>query len=156
MNTLSKTHPEQNETSTQAMPQVDFHTHLSDPIDYACRLVRKAYAAQHPLLVVAEPNLLRAFDERLWVFSALEFIPHCMLDSPLASTTPVLLTSHFEQAPHYSLLLNLNPTIPPHFERFARIFEIVSTQPEALTAARERYRFYREHGCVLNNYRREG
>ncbi len=149
------TQSEQEKTLAQAMPQVDFHTHLSDKLDYACRLVRKAYAAQQSIIVVAEPTVLRAFDERLWVFSALEFIPHCMLDSPLAATTPVLLATHFDDAPHYQLLLNLNPTIPPHFERFARVLEIVGKQPEELTAARERYRFYRERGCALNNYRRE-
>lgn len=134
------------------MTQVDFHTHVGDKISYTCRLVRKAYALSQRLVVVAEPVLLRAVDERLWVFSALEFIPHCMLSNALAAVTPVVLATHFDDAPHYQILLNLSAAMPPHFARFERLLEVVSGEAEDLTAARTRYRFYRDRGYALNSY----
>ncbi len=63
------------------MTRVDFHTNVADKLGYACRLARKAYLAGQPLVVLAEPAVLRAFDERLWTFAPLEFVPHCMADS---------------------------------------------------------------------------
>lgn len=45
------------------MTRIDFHSNVGDSLLYACRLVRKAYQAGQPTIVVAEPERLRAFDE---------------------------------------------------------------------------------------------
>jgi DNA polymerase-3 subunit chi len=135
------------------MTRVDFHTHVGDKLDYACRLAKKAYTAGEPLVVLAAPSVLREFDTRLWTFSALEFIPHCMLDGALAAQTPVLLAEHFEEAPHYRVLLNLKPEVPPQFARFERLLEIIGEEADDLVAGRERYRFYRDRGYPMNSYR---
>ncbi|MBU6490239.1 MAG: DNA polymerase III subunit chi, partial [Burkholderiales bacterium] len=63
------------------MTRIDFHTNVGDSLMYACRLVRKAYLAGEQAVVLAEPARLRAFDEMLWTFSPLDFVPHCMADS---------------------------------------------------------------------------
>lgn len=139
------------------MTRVDFHTNVGDKLGYACRLVRKVYEAGEPLLVLAEPPLLRAFDERLWTFAPLEFIPHCMLDSALAADTPVVLASVAadlgDHAPRHRILLNLAPAVPQHFARFERLLEVVGSEADELAAGRERYRFYRDRGYSLNLYK---
>ena len=66
------------------MTRIDFHSNVGDSIAYACRLVRKAYMSGQPLIVLAEPERLKRFDEQLWTFKPLEFVPHCMADSALA------------------------------------------------------------------------
>jgi DNA polymerase III subunit chi len=135
------------------MTQVDFHTNVGDKLAYACRLTRKAYLAGQPLLVTGEASILHEFDERLWTFSPLDFIPHCALDSELAAVTPVVLAEQFGDAPHHQILLNLGATVPEHFARFERLLEVVGDAPDDLQAGRERYRFYRDRGYPMNTYK---
>lgn len=135
------------------MTRIDFHTNVGDSLLYACRLARKAYLAGQPLVVLAEAARLRAFDEHLWTFSPLDFVPHCMADSALAERTPVVLATDLERAPHHQILLNLGVTVPAQFARFERLLEVVGNAEDELVAGRERYRFYRDRGYPLNNYK---
>ncbi|BBO59903.1 DNA polymerase III subunit chi [Mycoavidus sp. B2-EB] len=136
------------------MTQIDFHTHVGDQLDYACRLVRKVYAAGQSLLVLAEPALLRVFDAQLWTFSALEFIPHCMADDALCAVTPIVLATQAKPALYGRVLLNLGTVAAPDFAHFTRVLEVVGSGANELAAARERYRFYREQGYQPNTYKR--
>ncbi|WJF89556.1 DNA polymerase III subunit chi [Paraburkholderia bonniea] len=135
------------------MTRIDFHSNVGDALLYACRLVRKAYQAGQPLVVLAEGPRLRAFDEQLWTFAPLDFVPHCMADSPLAAHTPVVLAEQLDGAPQYPILLNLGASVPLQFARFERLLEVVGNAPDELAAGRDRYRFYRDRGYVLNNYK---
>lgn len=138
------------------MTRIDFHTHVGIGVqwlDYACRLVRKVYAAGKPLCVVASDQLLGNFDARLWTFSALDFIPHCRADDAHAAITPVILTTQCDQAPAQPILLNLDTAIPPDFARFKRLLEVVGSDEAQISAARARYRFYRDRGYLIHTYR---
>jgi len=133
------------------MTRIDFHSNVGDSLLYACRLVRKAYQAGQPTIVLAEPARLRVFDEQLWTFAPLEFVPHCMADSALAAQTPIVLAANLDNVPHYQVLLNLGAEVPAQFARFERLLEVVGNAPDELSAGRERYRFYRDRGYALNN-----
>jgi DNA polymerase III subunit chi len=136
------------------MTRIDFHSNVGDSIAYACRLARKAYLSGQPLIVLAEPERLKQFDEQLWTFKPLEFVPHCMADSALAAETPVLLTASLEAVTQqHQILLNLGAAVPSQFARFERLLEVVGNEEHELVAGRERYRFYRDRGYVLNNYK---
>ncbi|SAL10439.1 DNA polymerase III subunit chi [Caballeronia humi] len=135
------------------MTRIDFHSNVGDSIAYACRLVRKAYLSGEPIVVLAEPARLAAFDEQLWTFSPLDFVPHCMAGSPLAAETPVVLAANLDDVPHHRILVNLSMTVPPQFARFERLLEVVGNEEQELVAGRERYRFYRDRGYALNNYK---
>ncbi|MGF6242468.1 MULTISPECIES: DNA polymerase III subunit chi [Paraburkholderia] len=138
------------------MTRIDFHSNVGDSLLYACRLVRKAYQAGQPTIVLAEPARLRVFDEQLWTFAPLEFVPHCMADSALAAQTPIVLAANLDNVPHYQVLLNLGAEVPAQFARFERLLEVVGNAPDELSAGRERYRFYRDRGYALNNYKQGG
>ncbi|MDE1010693.1 MAG: DNA polymerase III subunit chi [Paraburkholderia fungorum] len=135
------------------MTRIDFHSNVGDSLLYACRLIRKAYQAGQPTIVLAEPERLRAFDEQLWTFSPLDFVPHCMAGTPLAAQTPIVLTSNLDNVPHHQVLLNLGAAVPAQFARFERLLEVVGNTHNELAAGRERYRFYRDRGYALNNYK---
>ncbi|WDD94981.1 DNA polymerase III subunit chi [Burkholderia sp. FERM BP-3421] len=135
------------------MTRIDFHSNVGDSLAYACRLLRKAYQAGQPVVVLADAARLRALDERLWTFSPLDFVPHCSVDSPHAAGTPIVLTVDLERAPHHQILLNLGVDVPAQFARFERLLEVVGNAPDELAAGRERYRFYRDRGYALNNYK---
>lgn len=138
------------------MTRIDFHTNVGNSLMYACRLVRKAYQAGQQAIVLAEPARLRAFDEMLWTFSPLDFVPHCMAGSALAAQTPIVLATDLERAPHHGVLLNLGAAVPPQFARFERLLEVIGDASEELSSGRERYRFYRDRGYALNNYKQGG
>jgi DNA polymerase-3 subunit chi len=135
------------------MTRIDFHSNVGDSLLYACRLIRKAYQGGQPTIVLAEPARLRAFDELLWTFSPLDFVPHCMAGTPLAAQTPIVLATNLDDVPHHQVLLNLGATVPAQFARFERLLEVVGNAQDELIAGRERYRFYRDRGYALNNYK---
>ncbi|AQG97914.1 DNA polymerase III subunit chi [Burkholderia sp. KK1] len=138
------------------MTRIDFHTNVGDPLAYACRLARKAYLSGKPLVVLAEPQRLAAFDEQLWTFQPLEFVPHCMAKSPLAEDTPVVLTSNLDEAPHHHVLVSLGAPVSAQFARFERLVEIVGSDGDDLAAGRERYRFYRDRGYAIETHNQGG
>ncbi|CAG4886093.1 DNA polymerase III subunit chi [Paraburkholderia gardini] len=138
------------------MTRIDFHSNVGDALLYACRLLRKAYQAGQPTVVLADAARLRALDEQLWTFSPLDFVPHCMAGSALAATTPIVLTEDLDDVPHHQVLLNLGAGVPAQFARFERLLEVVGNAPDELAAGRERYRFYRDRGYPLNNYKQGG
>jgi DNA polymerase-3 subunit chi len=135
------------------MTQVDFHTHVGDKLNYACRLTRKAYQAGQPLIVTGEAAVLREFDGLLWTFSPLDFIPHCGVENELSAQTPVVLAERLDEVPHHCILLNLGMSVPEHFARFERLLEVVGDMPDDLDAGRDRYRFYRDRGYPMNTYK---
>ena len=48
----------------------------------------------------------------------------------MLAASPVILTEHLPDLPHYDVLVNLTPQVPSGFERFARVVEIVSSGDE--------------------------
>ena len=124
-----------------------------DRLQVACRLSAKA--AQQKLRVLiyaADAALAQRIDKLLWTWQATAFLPHCMTHSPLAASTPVLITHDPEDTPHDEVLLNLHPDWPPAFSRFQRLVEIVGREDEDRAAARERFRFYRDRGYEIVNH----
>jgi len=136
------------------MTRVDFHSKVPDKLMYACRLVRKARAADMRVVIFTrDRQQLNALDEALWTFSEQDFLPHVMADDALASQTPVILTDNAEAAlPHHQILINLSGETPAHFARFERLFEVISTDDDDLAAGRERYRQYQQRGYPLTHF----
>ncbi|HJW52960.1 MAG TPA: DNA polymerase III subunit chi [Burkholderiaceae bacterium] len=133
------------------MTRIDFHFNAEHRLHYACRVTRKARSAGKRLVVYArDVECLGRFDATLWTFSAIDFLPHVYVDSPLAAATPVLLTSDAANAPTSDVLLNLDDDAPPAFAelfaRYERVIEVVSRLDEDRVRARARFKVYRDHG----------
>jgi DNA polymerase-3 subunit chi len=134
------------------MTRIDFHSNVPDKLGYVCRLVRKAYGAGQKVVVHGSSAQLADLDARLWTFSALDFLPHCGLESPNAAVTPILLSATLEGLPHHQLLINLDADAPAQFASFERLIEVVGAGAEDREAGRQRYRFYRERGYPLTHH----
>jgi DNA polymerase-3 subunit chi len=136
------------------MTRIDFHSNVPDKIAYACRLVRKARAADSRMVMFSDDHAqLAALDEALWTFSELDFLPHVMAGSELAAQTPVILTGKEDaELPHHEVLINLSARSPASFARFERMIEIVSSDDADKAAGRERYRFYQQRGYPLTHF----
>ena len=149
------------------MARIDFHSNVSDKLEYACRLTRKiwsATAAGEPvrhIVMVGEKADLKKLDELLWSFSAVDFLPHCFIDDEAAMDTPILLTDDFlspalSQLPHADVLIHLGMRMPSDvpglLARFPRIVEVVTINEAERLAGRERYKAYRDLGHELHNF----
>lgn len=127
--------------------RIDFYHDAPDKLATAVRVANKAYSQGLKLLVYApSPAVAEAFDRLLWTVPATGFVPHCRLGAPLAPETPVLIADRLDTAPHHELLINLDAAVPPGFERFARLIEIVGRDEDDKTPARARFRQYRDGG----------
>jgi DNA polymerase-3 subunit chi len=140
------------------MTQIDFHFNMPDKLAYSCRLLRKACLSGARVAVIAEAQVLAELDALLWVFSAVEFVPHC---TPAASArtlaaTPVVLAESVVHCPHREVLVNLGQGVPTGFEGFKRLIEVVSMAPEDADPGRRRWRDYKARGYDLKRHDQAG
>lgn len=139
-------------------PQVDFYVLPGDDpsarLRFACRLVEKAWLRRHRVRVQLDPGgELEAFDQLLWTFSDRSFVPHRRAGSdeavPPPALTPVVLADTPDgDVGDGDLVVNLASGVPPAFESFGRIAEVVDADARRRHCGRERFRFYRERGIA--------
>ncbi len=141
------------------MPQVDFHTGVSDKLGFTCRLLRKAYRQGARVAVTGRADDLARLDVALWTFEPLEFVPHLRVRSaqageppggqavaPRLAATPIWLLDDTAASPHAEVLVNLGAEVAAGSERFARVIDVVSDDPEDVGAGRRRFADYRARG----------
>lgn len=138
------------------MSRVDFAYGAAHRLQAACRTAARHVQAGHRLLVYCtDHRRLARFDSLLWTFEALSFIPHALLDDPLADQAPVILlpdAAALAQAPATGWLLNLDLACPPIAGQPPRILEIVSGHEADQQAARERWARYRQDGYDVRGH----
>ncbi|HEX8593496.1 MAG TPA: DNA polymerase III subunit chi [Pseudomonas sp.] len=138
------------------MTQVDFYilpsAEPSARLDFACKLTEKAWRLGHRVyLHCSDAEQREDLDARLWRFKGESFVPHSHAEDD--SVCPVVLGLSEDPGQHQDLLVNLDLRIPEFFKRFTRVAEIVVEDPAIRLAARESFRFYREHGYPLQDHR---
>lgn len=143
------------------MTRIDFHVNVTHRVHYACRVMRRARSGGHRLIVYARSaERLAQVDNTLWTFSALDFLPHVYVESPLASATPILLTAELTRAPASDVLLTLDDELVPefaeHYKRYSRVIEVVSTDDEDRNRARARFKAYRGCGYQPTTFTAQG
>jgi DNA polymerase III subunit chi len=130
--------------------RVDFYvltsTAARERLAFACRLAEKAYLKDLRVVIVNDSlSDARALDDLLWTFNDRSFVPHrlCTDEGAPDPATPVQLCVE-PAAPAADLLVNLAARLPAHWERFARIAEIIDADAERRRLGRERFKTYRD------------
>jgi DNA polymerase-3 subunit chi len=137
------------------MPQVDFYVLSQETRErFVCRLAEKAFGQGLRVYIHAESAAqAQRLDEMLWTFRDISFIPHDRYPEALDSPAPVRIGYGAQACPGIrDLLVNLHPEVPPFFQEFSRIAEVLDQQPQVRAAGRARYRVYREHGAELKHH----
>jgi len=136
------------------MTRIDFHTNIPDKVAYACRLSRKAFGAGGKLVLLAEDEeQARLLDAALWSASDTDFLPHVLAGDPLAAHTPIIVThDDAGEFPHADMLVNLTRRTPERFERFQRVFEIISLDELDAAEGRKRYVAYKKQAFPLTHF----
>ena len=137
--------------------EVEFHTGVEAPLVFACRLLRKAFRKGARVLVTAPSAVLGRLDRELWVFEERDFVPHVRWNGAgpvpgVAARTPIWLVDGELPADSPPILVNLGPDMVPSPERFDRVIEVVSTDPDDVQAGRQRWRAYVRLGLPLKTH----
>jgi DNA polymerase III subunit chi len=139
-----------------AAPRVDFYVLAGSDhaarLRFACRLAEKAWMQRHRVRVQFDPgDELEAFDQMLWTFSDRSFVPHRRAgapdDAPAPAPPPVVIADTAQGDPaDGDLIINLAAGVPPAFEEWTRVAEVVDSDAGCRQRGRERFRAYRERG----------
>ncbi|ADJ27357.1 DNA polymerase III subunit chi [Nitrosococcus watsonii] len=139
------------------MTKVDFYLLTSHQPQaskrFACKLTEKAYRLGHQIYIQTENQAqAQEMDELLWTFRQGSFVPHALINSEEADESPVLIGYEREPEGKLELLINLCAEVPAFFSRFQRVAEIIGQDENHRHAGRQRYRYYRDHGCLLETH----
>jgi DNA polymerase-3 subunit chi len=139
------------------VPRADFYLvakprFRQEPLLLVCELVRKAYAASMPTLVLArDAAQAEALDDLLWSFDPDEYLPHQIAGVDEGDEdTPILIATPDLDPPARPLLVNLRDAAPAG--GFERVLEVVPADPSARGPLRERWKHYQAQGFDVNKF----
>jgi DNA polymerase III subunit chi len=140
------------------MTEIQFHFNVPDRLAYACRLLRKAMRKVAGVSVLGDAGDMERLNRQLWSFEPTEFLPHVFVRGADAVPsglveTPLWLLTDLERCPTgHKVLVNLGAAPVGEPERFDRLVEIVSTEPDDRDAARQRWRHYAGLGFPIQKF----
>jgi len=139
------------------LTDIAFHTGIANPLDYACRLLRKAYRSGARVAVHGDPALLDRLDQALWTFEQLEFVPHIVLprdggDANRVALSPIVLVKGAGRAPAECRIgVSLAGHPVDDVGAYERLIAIVGLDPEHREAGRLRWREYERAGHAVSH-----
>lgn len=137
------------------MTEVEFHTGVSQPTLFACRLLRKAARKGVRVQVTAPAAVLALLDQQLWTFEERDFVPHVRCPgapAAVAARTPIWLTPSMIGGDAPRVLVNLGAGAPADLQALDRLIEIVSADADAAASARLRWRDYKALGLAIRHH----
>lgn len=127
------------------MTEVVLYTGVRDPSRFLAKFLKKHVVGQRRRAAVlfGSGEEARAESDRLWSVSREEFLPSCVAGDAEEGHTPVVMAAGERPPPGpFDILVNRTGSVPPGFDAFARLVEIVGGDEAALQAAREREERY--------------
>jgi DNA polymerase-3 subunit chi len=122
-----------------------------DPLLLVCELVKRAYAASQPTLILARSaEQADALDEKLWSFDDDAFIPHQLAGDEDDAITAVLIAAPGVETPDRPLVVNLRDVCASG--RFERVLEVVAADPAEREGSRARWSEYKRRGFEVNKH----
>lgn len=140
------------------MNQVDFYI-IESPKHgnrevVACRLSEKAYRHNMRVFVKVDGDAVKQrMDELMWTFRDGSFVPHAVSESDIAKDSPVVIGTEPSSHDQFDMLINLSTAVPPEYQSFKRVAEIVDADPAKREELRDRYRQYQRDGHAPQTHR---
>jgi DNA polymerase-3 subunit chi len=139
--------------------RVDFYVLPDDstdgPLATACRLCEKAVGSGKRVHIHApDATVAQEIDRLLWVYKQGGFIGHERVGASNDPAPAAVLIGTGEPLPsHRDVLVNLDAAVPPFFDRFERVLEIVAGDAATRGRSRERFKFYRDRGLTPETHK---
>ena len=130
---------------------VEFHTGVPDTVEFACRLLRKAYRRGLTVWCLAPRHRLDLLDRTLWTFVERDFIPHAQLgqaSAAMLARTPIWLATALpeRQAASPSVVLSLGGEVELDAAGTARVIELIGLDADEVERGRTLWRRYKAGG----------
>ena len=140
------------------MPRVDFYLLnrlvANGRLLAACRLSHKIHSLGRTALIqTADSNQAKTLDDLMWTFDQSSFIPHGLHDeSGEVAAQPIAIGHQPPSKFRHNVLISLLDTVPDYFDQYQRIAEFIDDSEQDKAQARNRFRVYRDHGCILKTH----
>jgi DNA polymerase-3 subunit chi len=142
------------------MTRVDFYILPgADPHErrvLACKLTEKAWRQGMKVHIhtgsEAETEIM---DKLLWTFRQGSFIPHQKTTASAAEREDIGVLVGSGEAPEgfREALINLSLDLPPRFEEYRRVAELVDEEPTVRAEGRRRYAAYKQRGLAPETHK---
>ena len=135
------------------MTEVAFYTNVLDETRLIGKLIYKAQTVGRKLHISVrneghgEKIAKNLYGAEPTSFFAISSSPHSMHDLTSA------IISNTSDYGHNDVIINLTSEIPDNFSAFKRVIEIVSQDEENISAARNRYRWYKDRGYSIATHK---
>ena len=130
---------------------IDTPRFRDDPLLLVCELVKKAYAAEQPTLILARSTeQAEALDEKLWEFDDAAFIPHQLAGDDDDSITAVVIAPPGVSTADRPLVVNLRDECAP--VSYERVLEVVAADSAEREGSRLRWSEYKQRGFEVNKH----
>lgn len=122
-----------------------------DPLRLVCELVKKAYAAEQPTLVLARSQeQADALDDLLWAFDDDSFIPHQLAGDDDDAITAVVIAAPGVETADRPLVVNLRDECAPG--AYERVLEVVAADAAERDGSRVCWSEYKRRGFDVAKY----
>lgn len=138
------------------MTEVSFYHLERQSLDEALpRLLRRVRERELKAVVLAEnTDRIQYLNEKLWTFDPGSFLPHGTKEDGFAEDQPIYLTAIEENPASAEVLVVVDGLLPESVASFQRCLDLFNGRdPEALDAARQRWRHYKEAGFSVTYWR---
>lgn len=137
------------------MTRIGFYHLTRWPLEDALpRLLEKVLAAGLRVVVLAgSPERVQSLSDRLWTYQPDSWLPHGSARDGEAALQPVWLTNEEENPNGATVLVACDGAVPTAIDGFDRCLDLFDgTDPQAVAAARLRWKQWKEAGHVLTYY----
>lgn len=134
------------------MTEISFYHLERQPLTEALPklLARVLASTLRAVVLCASQTRVAALDALLWTYDPASFLPHGTAASGQAGQQPVYLTTTEENPNMATVLVVVDGATPAFVGQFDRVLDMFDgNDAEALEAARERWRHYKEAGFAL-------
>ncbi len=120
---------------------------------FACRLCEKISSQNLKIYLHTDTREQAQYlDDLLWSFRPDSFLPHSLLDTEIDEDV-IILIGHGEQyQQECDVLVNLSDSVPPFYQHFERVAEIISNDEQEKDQGRQRWKAYKEAGVEIETH----
>ncbi|MFM9836329.1 MAG: DNA polymerase III subunit chi [Methylophilaceae bacterium] len=134
------------------MTRVIFYSNLADKNTTLLNLLQRALEKRNQVTILTESeDAASQLNTALWQANACSFYPNVLSNHALARNTPVLIDWQEKNLFQDDILINLTQHQLTAFSRFRQLVELVSKDEVDKTAARQRFKFYRDRGYEIKH-----
>ncbi len=141
------------------MAEIGFYHLLTTPLDRALpRLLERARAQGYRIVVkAASSDRLEHLNAVLWTYDDASFLPHGSARDGNAADQPIWLTAGDDNPNTAAMLVLVDGAEPGDLGRYSRVADLFDgSDPDAVAAARDRWRSARAAGHALTYWQQTG